>query len=113
MKISLKLGYDVTALICELYDQDLSNKKHNIDTGNSEMSYKEFKTISNLMESFINKMKKKLIDKQGEKDFKMRFKYYEAYFLAVFIDKSLSQFDRTSYNRAILFNLYLKIDEKL
>ncbi len=111
MKIVLKLTYEITELICDLYDQDLDEKKRNIYQLNT--SYKEFKAVSNLMESFINKMKKKLIDKQGEKDFKMSFKYYEAYFLAVFINKSLLRFTPTDYNRVILFNLFLKIDKKL
>ncbi len=109
--ISIKLGYDVTELICELYDKDLERKKHSIHNLNED--YKQFNALSDLMESFINKMKKKLIDKQGEKSFKMSFRYYEAYFLAYYANNSLLQFEPTSYNRAILLNLFLNIDKKL
>ncbi len=110
-KISIKLGYDVTQLICDLYDEDLERKKRIIHNSNED--YKEFQAIADLMESFINKMKKKLIDKKGEKSFKMSFRYYEAYFLAYYANNSLEQFDKTSYERSILLNLFLNIDKKL
>ncbi len=110
MKINLKLSCDITLLICKLYDQYLESEKQIFD---SSFDYKQFRAICNLMESFINKMKKKLIDKQTQKDFKMNFQYYEAYFLQIFINRHLDQFNPLEYNRTILFNLYLKIDEKL
>ncbi len=110
MSISVKLSYDVASLICEIYDNDLENRER---SSYPSKYYKKFKAFTDLMGTFINKIKKKLIDKKGEKSFKMSFKYYEAYFLATYINDSLMYFDKESYNRAILLNLFLKIDEKL